>query len=391
MSDLLDDCISGALSVRRENHLLRSRRVVTPIDATHVLVDGQTLVNFASNNYLGLTHHPAMMQAIDAASGAGAAGLITGHTPDHAAAESAIASWKQTESALLMPSGYQSNLAAIQTLYALAKSQNRSIRFIVDKLAHASLIDAIRQSSSADDRQAMRVFPHNDISKIERLIKAAPEDELQVVVTESIFSMDGDAADLKAIAALKQRYDFALLVDEAHGSGVYGPAGSGLVAELGLRDAVDISIVTLSKALGVSGGAICGSQAFIDSVLNFGRAYIYSTAVSPLIARLVLRALQILRDEPDRQRRVRDLAKRVRTQLTDAGLSLPPGDSPIIPILLHSESQAIDFAKQLNAQGLLIMPVRPPTVPIGTSRLRITLSSQHTDAEIQHLVTCLLA
>jgi len=376
----LDDLIDAALSERREQHLLRVRRIVTPISATHVELEGVRLVNFASNNYLGLTHHPRMLDVPLDATGAGAAGLITGHTPDHASAETAIASWKQTESAILLPSGYQANLAAIQTLSAVAESQGKSIRFIADKLAHASLIDAIRQTGAT-----LRVFPHNGIDKLERLLAESEPDEMQVVVTESIFSMDGDAADLHAIASLKQKHGFVLLVDEAHGSGVYGPAGSGLVAELGLRDAVDVSIVTLSKALGVSGGAVCASKRFIDAVLNFGRAYIYSTAISPYVARLVSRAIQILQTEPQHQSRVRSLARRVRSELS-ARFDLPAADSPIVPIVLSHESRAIEEAKRLQEAGMLVLPVRPPTVPKGTSRLRITLCSDHSDAEVGKLV-----
>ncbi len=377
----LDDLIAASLDERRGQHLFRSRRVVTPIDATHVELDGRRLVNFASNNYLGLTHHPRMLDVPISASGAGAAGLITGHTPDHAAAERDIARWKQTDAAVLMPSGYQANLAAIQTLAGVAEARGKPIRFIADKLVHASLIDAIRQTGAT-----LRVFPHNGIDKLERLLGVADPGEMQVVVTESIFSMDGDAADLRAIALLKQKHDFALVVDEAHGSGVYGPAGAGLVAELGLRDAVDVGIVTLSKALGVSGGAICASRSFIDAVLNFGRAYIYSTAVSPYVARLVSRAIQILHDEPDHQSRLRDLSRRVRHALAGR-FAIPPGDdSPIIPIARSDESRALAEAADLENAGLLVLAIRPPTVQRGTSRLRLTLSSQHSDAEIERLI-----
>ncbi|MBC7783378.1 MAG: 8-amino-7-oxononanoate synthase [Burkholderiales bacterium] len=385
MSDL-DHLIDNVLDLRREAHLLRSRRVFTPIDSTHVLFDGRRLTNFCSNDYLGLTHHPRMLAAIREVyqAGAGAAGLISGHSPMHASAEAAIAKWKQTEAALLMPSGYQANLAAIQTLHAIAVSGGRAIRFIVDKLAHASLIDAIRQTAAP-----MRVYPHNGVDKLARLLNDAPADELQVVVTESIFSMDGDAADLPAIVALKNRREFVLVVDEAHGSGVYGPGGSGLVAELGLREGVDISIITLSKTLGIAGGAICASRRLIDAVLNLGRAYIYSTAISPIIARLATEAIAILHDEPQRQIRIREIARRVRAELNNKGVSIPPGDSPIIPVRMDTEERAIIEAERLADRGMLIMPVRPPTVPRGTSRLRVTLSSQHTDADVSKLIAAL--
>ena len=326
-----------------------------------------------------------MLESLDAACGSGAAGLITGYTPDHARAEADLAAWKQTEAAVILPSGYQANLAAVQTLHEIADASGKRIRFIVDRLAHASLIDAIRQIEGVVGKPVMRVFPHNDVAKVERLLSDASADEMQVVVTESIFSMDGDAADLSSLAALKSRYDFALLVDEAHAAGVYGPDGSGLVAHLGLRDKVDITIATLSKALGVSGGAVCSSRAFADAVLNFGRAYIYSTSVSPIIARCTSRAIEICRREPERRTRVMQLASRVRSQLRDANVTLFEGDSPIIPILLNDESSAIDASKRLEAQGLLVLPVRPPTVPRGTSRLRVTVSCEHSDDEVLQL------
>lgn len=384
MSDTFPDLIDAALDERRDAHLLRSRRILEHFDATHVLRDGKRLVNFASNNYLGLTHHPKMLAPFDCAVGAGAAGLISGYTDLHHRAENAIAQWKQTEAALLMPSGYQANLAAIQTLHAISKSQDKPVRFLLDKLIHASLIDAVRQTGAA-----MRVFAHNDLSKLQRLLDKRDAGTMDMVVTESIYSMDGDAADLRGIASLKSQHDFVWLVDEAHGSGVYGPNGAGVVAEMGLRHAVDISIVTLSKALGASGGAVCASRRMIDAVLNFGRAYIYSTAVSPVTAICAMRAIEIMQNEPQRQQRLREISMRLREGLAASGVAVGSGDSPIIPILLEDENAAIQASQKLEERGLLILAVRPPTVPRGSSRLRITLCCEHTDEEIDHLIKSL--
>ncbi len=381
MRDSFGSLLDQALDDRADAALLRQRVVVDHIDAAHVRgLDGRTLVNFSSNNYLGLTHHPRMVAALHAISqsGAGAAGLITGHTTIHADAERVIASWKQTEAALLMPSGYQANVAVVQTIAAMAASTGRAVRFLVDKLAHASLIDAVRQHEIK-----YRVFPHNGLDKLARLLDDAPPDELQVVLTESVFSMDGDAADLVGLAALKARRDFVLVVDEAHGSGVYGIHGAGLVNALGLRGAVDVSVVTLSKALGVSGGAVCGSAKFVSAVENFGRAFIYSTAVSPVIARLTQEAIGICRDEPQLQQRARSNARRVRKAL---GVASSLADSPIIPVILGDAQRALDAAAKLREQGLLIVAIRPPTVPPGTSRLRITVSAAHSDAELDELI-----
>jgi 8-amino-7-oxononanoate synthase len=380
----LEQC-SHLLDERTRCGLLRQRKIVRPIDATHLEIDGRSFTNFCSNNYLGFTHHPKLLEAMrssqQSGAGSGAAGLISGYSESHAQAESAIADWKGAGAAVLLPSGYQANIAAVQTLAAIGDSYKNGARFLIDKLAHASLIDAARAT-----QMPIRIFPHNGMNKLQRLLDDAPADQLQIVLTESIFSMDGDAADLAGIAKLKQSHDFILLLDEAHGSGVYGQNGAGLAAEIGLQNAVDVSVVTLSKALGSVGGAVCSSKAFRDALLNFGRAYIYSTSIPPAIAECASSAVALLRDEPQHQRRVRELAKRVRARLSSAGQTIPAGDSPIIPVILGSEAEAMRAAEVLHGLGLLVVAVRPPTVPKGTSRLRITVSAAHSDEEIDRLV-----
>jgi len=378
--------IAKALNDRREARGYRRRRVIRALDATHVEIDGRRCVNFASNNYLGLTHHPRVVAAFQSTghAGSGAAALISGYTPAHASAERAIAQWKGTEASLLLGSGYVANLAAVQTITTVAGE--RGARFLLDKLCHASLIDAVRASGAA-----MRIFPHNDLNKLNRLLEGAEENQIQVVATESIFSMDGDAADLPALAALKKSHPFLLLLDEAHASGVYGPDGAGYAAHLGLRDTVDISVVTLSKALGVYGGAICASREFCECVVNFGRSYIFSTNMPAAIAAAVEVAIDVLRTEPQRQRRLIALTASFRARLIEAGFALPPGDSPIVPILLGDEAKALAIADQLLEKGLLTVAIRPPTVPRGSSRLRITLCSEHESQEIERLVAGLSA
>jgi 8-amino-7-oxononanoate synthase len=374
-----------------DQHLLRSRRSVIPLDATHVEVDGRRYVNFASNNYLGLSHHP---RVVDAAAeslrrqgvGGGASPLLTGFSPAHRSAECTIAAWKGTESAVLLPSGYQANAAAVQTLAALGGDESgasggRRLRFLLDKLCHASLIDAAGATGVP-----FRVFPHNHLSKLARLLDEADARETQVVVTESIFSMDGDAADLAGLAELKRRRPFVLLLDEAHASGVYGRAGSGLVDERNLPGLPDLSVVTLSKALGCAGGAVCGSTSLCDAVVNFGRSYVYSTTIAPALAAAAEAAIGVLREEPRHQQRLRQLAREVRARLVQHEFALPAGDSPIIPLVLGNEEAALKAASRMQEVGLWVVAIRPPTVPRGTSRLRITLSSQHTDDEIQLLV-----
>ena len=387
--DDLDRALHETLDFRRLEHQLRQRIESHPIDSTHVLIGEKRYVNFASNNYLGLTHHPRVLDALENAlklgAGSGAAGLISGYTDLHRSAEQAIARWKGMQACVLLPSGYQANVAAVQTLAALGEPASAggspallSPRFLLDKLVHASLLDAVR-ATGAD----MRIFPHNHLPKLRRLLEEAEPSQMQVVVTESIFSMDGDAADLRGLAAMKKELPFVLLLDEAHGSGVYGANGVGYAAECGLSEIADVSIVTLSKALGCVGGAVCGSQAFCNALLNLGRAYIYSTSIPPMIAAAAQAAIEVCRDEPHRQARVRELAKRVRSDLSLAG------DSPIIPMILGDEQRALDAAAALREEGLLVIAVRPPTVPRGSSRLRITLSCDHTDAEVQTLLGAL--
>jgi 8-amino-7-oxononanoate synthase len=444
--DSFDRLIEGELIRRRERDQLRRRSAVHVLDATHVEIDGRTHINFCSNNYLGLTHHPRLIEAGVAAMraagvGSGAAGLISGYTDIHAAAENALARWKNMEAAVLLPSGYQANVAAVQTFAAVAgdgatgaghardkedrdgdgdcgghRSNDRGndrnedcgdgggdaviplginptaskspraagVRFLLDKLVHASLIDAVRAT-----KLPMRVFPHNGMGKLRRLLENAPAGQTQVVVTESIFSMDGDAADLPALAELKKEFAFQLLLDEAHATGIYGPRGQGYAAEIGAQAAVDVSIVTLSKAMGGCGGAVCCAARFRDALLNLGRAYIYSTSVSPATAAVASAAIDVIVEEPARRERVRRLAIEVRRELSAAGWNIPRGDSPIIPIILGAERAALEASAKLKVAGLLVLAVRPPTVAPNASRLRVTLSSAHADDEIQALLNAL--
>lgn len=380
----LESLIASSLGEREAAHQLRVRRVVEPVSATHVKIDGREYVNFASNNYLGLTHHPEVIAATRVelereGVGSGAAALISGYGSAHQSCEKEIARWKGTGGAVLLPSGYQANHAAVQTLAALGGK--RGVRFLIDKLVHASLVDAVRASGAE-----MRVFPHNGMEKLERLLRKAAPGVLQIVITESIFSMDGDAADLAALVQLKHRWPFVLMLDEAHGSGVYGDNGGGYAEELGLGQSVDVTVVTLSKALGCAGGAVCGLAGFCEAVVNFGRAYIYTTQMPALLARAAESAVQLVQKERARRNRVRSLARMVRERLVTGGLCIPSGDSPIIPVVLGSENAAIAASKQLLDAGLLAPSVRPPTVAKGSARLRITLSSEHTDGEIERLL-----
>ena len=382
----LDRAIDDELSRRGQADSRRRRRLVDVVDPAHIRFDGRILVNFASNNYLGLTHHPNIVRAAAecaelTGAGSGASALISGYQRQHAQTEAAIAAWKGAPAAVLLPSGYQAAHAAIQTLAGVQSFHRGGIRFLVDKLGHASLLDAIAASGCA-----MRVFPHNHIAKLKRLLDTASDEELQVVVTESIFSMAGDAADLEGLVACKRQRPFILVLDEAHASGVYGQDGAGLASERGVAGDVDIAIVTFSKALGVVGGAVCASERFCDALVNWGRAYIYSTAVPPMIAAAIGAAVAVVREEPWRRERVRELARKVRAALSAAGARVPAGDSPIVPVILGEERRTMAIAEALLQRGLLVGAVRPPTVARGSSRLRLSLNSEHSDEEVERLV-----
>jgi 8-amino-7-oxononanoate synthase len=384
--DSLEAQITRELLLREKSYSRRVRVAMKPVDSTHVEIEGRRYVNFASNDYLGLTHHPKVRSAVESAVhqygyGSGAASLITGYTPEHARAEAEIAHWKGTESAVLLPSGYQTAHAAIQAISGVTQSYSGGVRFLLDKLVHASLIDAVMASNIP-----FRIYPHNHLEKLARLLGDASREQLDIVITESIFSMDGDSCDLRGIAELKRRRSFFLLLDEAHASGVYGEDGAGFAAEKGLQSVVDASIVTFSKAFGAAGGAICGTSLFCEAIVNWGRGYIYSTAIPAAQAATVRAGLDVLRTEPDRRKRLRDLAQIIRRRLASAGIEIPAGDSPIIPIIIGNARQALQSAEELRNQGILVLAIRPPTVPPETSRLRATLSCDHTDGEINGLI-----
>ena len=383
-----DSPIESELNRLRNAHLFRARQVSRPIDATHIERNGRVLINFASNSYLGLTHHPRVISAAiedlqkDGA-GSGAAPLITGYGPAHAELEKTIAKWKGTESAVILPSGYQANLALIQTAAAIGEL-GKGVRFLIDKLSHASLIDAVQQSEAP-----FRVLPHNGMGKLRRLLEDAPADQLQVVVTESIFSMDGDAADLNGLVQLKAEFPFMLLLDEAHATGVFGPSGNGLAAECGATGDVDASVITFSKSLGTAGAAVCGSNLFCQMLVNHARAYLFSTSPPPAMMAATQASIEVIQAEPERIERLKLITRQTRDAISDMGFTIPAGPAPIIPLIFASEEAAIAAAQHMEDEGLLTIAIRPPTVPRGSSRLRITLCCEHTDSDLQKLCDCL--
>ena len=354
--------------------LLRSLRPLESPAGPRVRRDDRELWNFASNDYLGLASHPALADAfIDGlrrfGSGAAASRLVSGTLPPHRALEEDLAATKGSEAALLFSSGFAT---ATGSLPALA---GRHDVLVLDKLCHACLIDGARLSGAT-----IRVFPHNDLAKLDRLlagIRARNAAARVIVVTESVFSMDGDLCPLAGIVETKDRHGALLFLDEAHAFGVLGPAGMGLAAELGLQQRVDFQMGTFSKAAGLSGGYLACSAAWRDLLVNRARSFIYSTAPPPALAHAAVASLALIRSaEGDALRR--DLRARI-----DA---LAPGHpSPVVPRILGENQAALEAADRLDRLGFLVPAIRYPTVPRGTARLRISLSARHPAAAVDAL------
>jgi 8-amino-7-oxononanoate synthase len=378
------------LNQLRKESLFRELRTIEQIQGPLVRVDGRFIVNFASNDYLGLSQHPqvkaAAKNAIDEfGTGAGASRLVTGTEVPHTKTEQEIATFKGVDAALLFGSGYA---AAIGTITAVA---GRGDVIILDKLAHACLIDGAKLSGAA-----LRVFPHNDIPKLESHLAWASQTYptgKALIVTESVFSMDGTFADLTAIVDLKRKFEALLMVDEAHATGVIGPKGSGRIAALGLTKEVDIQMGTLSKALGASGGFICGSAPLIQLLVNKARSFIYSTALPPASAAAASAALEIVRSDEGEMLRTRLLNN---FRLLDQSLSArsrPKRDTigPIFPVIVGDEQRALLLAETLLGQGFLAPAIRYPSVARGSARIRIALSSSHTSEQIKSFAEAILS
>lgn len=381
MSEEYEAAYEQALNALERDALRRDLKPVTG-QGNHTSVrgeDGSLFVSFSSNDYLGLANHPKVVEAAhrgidECGVGSGASRLITGTHPAHLELERVLAAFKGVPAALTFANGY-----AAASGFATAFLSKRSI-VLLDKLSHACLIDACRLSQAR-----LRVFRHNDLDKLDYLLKwsaVQPDVDRVVIMTESIFSMDGDAAPLQGIVDLKNRYGAQLLLDEAHAVGVIGPQGAGLAAELGLTVEVDFHLGTLGKALGVAGGYLAGSRAMIDLLVNKARSFIYSTAPPPSLAPAVMAAIDIsASEEGDRRRdQLRSLVNRLTSAL---GLVSPP--AAIVPIAIGEASKALARAVALRERGFYVPAIRYPTVARGEARLRLTVTADHTEAQIDAL------
>ncbi len=372
----------------RARTLLRRLRTFDAPQQPAVTQAGWKLVNFSSNDYLGLATEPALRDAAKAAIdefgvGSGASRLVCGTLPPHTKLEETIARFKGTEAALAFSSGYAT---AVGTLSGLARAGDV---IVFDKLCHASLIDGAKLSGAT-----LRIFPHNHLGKLESHLAWAREHAREgrlIVATEAVFSMDGDCAPLAEIVAIKKRYDALLLLDEAHSVGVLGKNGRGLADVLGLQSDVDIHMGTLSKALGVSGGYIAGSRHLIELLVNRARSFIYSTAPPPAIAAAATAAIEWLMTAAGEQRR--ELLWKNLARLGDAMPRSLMGErriqSAIFPVILGESERALDAAERLLEAGFVVPAIRFPTVAKDAARLRITVSARHTAEQISALCATL--
>jgi 8-amino-7-oxononanoate synthase len=341
-------------------------------------------VDWVSNDYLGLSRHPAVVEAAKVAldaygAGAPAARLLGGQRAAHTHAEQTVARWLESEAALLFPSGWQANLAAVGVLSGPGDA------LLSDALNHASLIDAARLS-----RAAVHIYRHADTLDLERALRGTAWARRRLIVTESVFSMEGDRAPLATYASLAEQYDAWLLVDEAHAAGLYGPEGAGLGAELERHERLTARIVTGGKALGVGGGFIVGSRALVDALVQRGRSFVFTTAVPPATAAALSAAMRVSREEPWRREHVHRLAARLRARLNGAGLSLR-GEGPSVSVIFGSAQAALAVAQACCQSGLDVRAVRPPTVPEGTSRLRLVCHADHRDADVERLAEVVIS
>ena len=387
MSELFQE----QLQALRAQSLHRKLREIGTAQGPEVQIVGQQLANFSSNDYLGLANDPMLRDAAAAAIaefgvGAGASRLVSGTQSPHVRLEAALAQWKGTQAALTFSSGYA---AAVGTIPALVSKEDV---VILDKLCHASLIDGAKLSGAT-----LRVFPHNHFGKLESHLEWARRerpDARVLIVTESVFSMDGDRAPLRALVGLKRRFSALLLLDEAHAVGVIGANGRGLAAEENLTRAVDVQMGTLSKALGVSGGYICGSHSLIEWLVNRARSFIFSTAPPPALAAAAMAAVDFLRSEAGEQRRLLlwdriELLREAYPEISPPIVMPLPNGSAIHLLHVGDEQAAVDLSRSLQAEGFLVPAIRYPTVAKGAARLRITVTAAHTEAQIRQLAEAL--
>jgi 8-amino-7-oxononanoate synthase len=379
----LEHILAPALSERRATHRYRYRRVLETPQLPELVVDGKSYLAFCSNDYLGLANHPAVIKNLQSAAerygvGSGASHLVNGHSSEHHALEEELAAFCGRERALLFSTGYMANLGAITALVGQGDA------VFEDRLNHASLLDAGLLSSARFQR-----FLHNDLDNLQTRLEKT-EAARKLIVVDGVFSMDGDFAPLAQLAQLAQQHNAWLMVDDAHGFGCFGQRGGGTAEHFGLTQAqLPILMGTLGKAFGTFGAFIAGSEVLIETLIQFARPYIYTTAMPPAVAAATRTSLQLLQQESWRREHLQQLIAHFRRGAAEIGLQLLDSTSPIQPIILGDEARALAFSEELAARGFLVIAIRPPTVPVGSSRLRVTLSAAHSVAQVDALLNAL--
>jgi 8-amino-7-oxononanoate synthase len=381
-ADILQS-LAARVEERQRAGLLRRARTLDAARSVHIAVDGRELINFCSNDYLGLAQDPRITRALQEAAndcgvGSTAAHLVCGHRREHARLEEALCEWTGRDAAILFSSGWLANLGAMQALL------DRDAVCVQDKLNHASLLDAAKLAGAA-----LKRYPHRDVAGAERQLAAAGEHPA-LLATDGVFSMDGDVAPLRELATLCKRDGATLMVDDAHGLGVLGTHGAGSVAEAGLRqNDVPALMATLGKALGCAGAFVAGSHALVEGLTQFARTFVYTTAMPPALAAAACEAVHIARREDWRREKLRALIARFRSGAMELGLPLADSMTAIQPIVLGDAARTVAASISLEARGFLVTAIRPPTVPAGSARLRVTLSAAHEEQDVDRLLDAL--
>ncbi len=372
------DWMADRLAELERDACRRRLRAVKLLPGGRIEMEGRPAVNLSGNDYLGLAE--VLEAPAGVGSGATASRLVVGNHAACAELEGAVAALKGSEAALVFGSGYLANVGIIPALVG------RDDLVFSDRLNHASIVDGILLS-----RAKLTRYRHNDLGHLEELLKRAPAKARKLIVTDAIFSMDGDRADLAGIVALKNRHGGMLMVDEAHSGGVFGEGGAGLVHELGLGDQVEVQMGTFSKAYGTYGAYVAGTRLLIEYLVNTCRSLIFTTGLPPVVVRSMLESLRRAAAEPWRRQRVLESSRRFRDGLRQAGLNTGAGDTQIVPVLVGSNARAMAFSQQLLEAGVCGVAIRPPTVPEGTARVRFSLSAAHGDEALDQAVTSILA
>jgi 8-amino-7-oxononanoate synthase len=365
----------------RAQHLYRRRRVLDGPQGVRPVIDGRPMLSFCSNDYLGLASHPDLVSALAEGAarygaGSGSAHLVTGHGEAHRRLEEQLADFTGRPRALLFSTGYMANLGVISAL------AGRGHHILADRLNHASLTDGVRLSGARLHR-----YPHADTARLRELCQGT---DAALVVSDGVFSMDGDLAPVPELARAARAAGGLLMIDDAHGLGVLGATGRGTLEHFGLGAAeVPILVGTLGKAFGTFGAFVAGSEALIELLIQRARSYIYTTALPPAVAHATLAALAVAGREPWRREQLRHLVRRFRRGAAELGLRLADSHTPIQPLIAGDASRALDWSRQLEERGILVTAIRPPTVPRGSARLRITFSASHREDDVDLLLEAL--